>query len=157
MQPSFLKHLPHSKCLYLFKSLQLNSANTKPHCVSHSPLSLSARLLFGSFSGYKKQHPLTQSSLTMPSCCGIACLAKRYSPGSGSQITKHENERFSPADFWKLPHCTYLILIQEGQTEAQVDFVLLLLFFIAGDIHHTHFHDSHQCTISVTWHPNLQN
>lgn len=57
MQPSFLKHLPHSKCLYLFKSLQLNSANTKPHCVSHSPLSLSARSLFGSFSGYKKATP----------------------------------------------------------------------------------------------------
>lgn len=37
------------------------------------------------------QHPPTRSSLTMPSCCGIACLAKRYGPGSDSQLAKHES------------------------------------------------------------------
>ncbi len=73
----------------------------------------------------------------MPSCYGIACLAKRHSSGSGSLITKHKNKSFSPARFWKLPHCTYLILdrFRGGgrlitQKERQVDcFVLFFCTF----------------------------
>lgn len=56
-----------------------------------------------------RQHALTHSSLTMPSCYSITCPAKRHGTGSCSEIAEHVS-RSNPADFWKLLHCAHLIL-----------------------------------------------
>lgn len=91
---------------------------------------------------------LTQSRRTMPPCCSIECLAKRYRSGSGSQIAKHESEASV-----QLPHCTHPILPQEGQTEAQVHFVILTQGACIIHISMVLI----KSTISVTWHPKQQN
>lgn len=145
------KHLTRWKCLYLFVSLQLNPGNTKPQCVS--PFTAVCEFL-----STKKQHPLTQSGLTMPSCFSIACLAKRYSSGSSSQNTNTRTRASVGGDFWKLLHCRYLILMGGADWGTGRSCVVDVFwgFFCIADIHHTHSYDSHQCTISLTWHPNCR-
>lgn len=113
----FLNHLTNRKCL----SLHI-SAPKPPVCPSFAGKYVPEFL---------PQHPLTQSGLTMPSCYGIACLAKRHSSGSGWQITKHENKSCNPADFGSSCSACILILdrfgkVRQTETETQVDFFFLL-------------------------------
>lgn len=118
----FLNHLTNRKCL----SLHI-SAPKPPVCPSFAGKYVPEFL---------PQHPLTQSGLTMPSCYGIACLAKRHSSGSGWQITKHENKSCNPADFGSSCSACILILdrfgkVRQTETETQVDF--FFSSFLAGD------------------------
>lgn len=100
LRPISLQHAARPKCLHLFE-IQSKKKQKNRHRSLEQQASSPARSSPAGFLSALTQHLLTHTSLTKPSCYGVACPAKRHVSGSGSQIREHENKSFDPADFWK--------------------------------------------------------